>query len=61
MSNQAVAKRIVRAIALNKKSVCIPKDLYFLAFFKSFLPTKAFKHLVNFVLKPAHPNLQPCY
>lgn len=58
LSNQCVARRIIKAIALNKKSVCIPKDLYLLAFFKSFLPFKAFKHLVNFFLKPTQPNLQ---
>jgi hypothetical protein len=53
-----VAKEVMVAILRNKKNVCIPKALYFLAFFKSILPPKAFVLFADFVLNPTRPNLE---
>jgi len=44
--------------AVNKKNVCIPKELYLIACLKSILPTKAFMLLANFVLQPSRPNFE---
>jgi hypothetical protein len=48
----------MHAILVNKKNVCIPKELYLIACLKSILPTKAFMLLTNFVLQPSRPNFE---
>jgi len=58
LPTQFVAKRIMKAILVNQKNVCIPKVLYLLAIVKSILPSKAFMLLANFVLQPSRPNFE---
>ncbi|CAF0710608.1 unnamed protein product [Brachionus calyciflorus] len=55
---QYVAKRIMHAILVNQKNVCVPRILYLLAVIKSILPSKAFMLIANFVLQPTRPNLE---
>lgn len=53
-----VAQKIMHAVLVNKKNVCIPKELYLIAVVKSILPTKAFTLIANFVLQPSRPNFE---
>lgn len=55
---QFVAKKIMHAILVNQKNVCVPKILYLLSVIKSILPSKAFMLIANFVLQPSRPNLE---
>lgn len=58
MPTHFVAKRIMHAILVNQKNVCIPRALYMLAVLKSILPSRAFTLFVNFILQPSRPNLE---
>jgi len=58
LTTQYAAKKIMRAILINQKAVCIPRILYILPILKSFLPTKAFMLCINFVLHPSRPDLE---
>lgn len=53
-----VAQKIMQAILVNQKNVCIPKILYLLSVVKSIIPSKGFTLLANFILQPSRPNFE---
>lgn len=53
-----VAQKVMHAVLVNQKNVCIPKVLYLLAVVKSIIPSKGFTLLANFILQPSRPNFE---
>jgi hypothetical protein len=53
-----VAQKVMHAILVNQKNICIPKVLYLLAIVKSIIPSKGFMLLANFLLQPSRPNFE---
>lgn len=58
LAAQFVSRKIMHAVLVNRKNVCIPRILYLLSVIKSILPTKAFMLVVNFVLQPSRPKME---